>query len=93
VPGGIWPVEEVRAAVVSVDVDRLALDILVAVDDVPAVVVTGVGRRPSKPGQAVLLWIEQHCSGSNSVWNRSKMKTPLPVITSVCPTRRPRRSM
>lgn len=37
--GGTWPLEEIRAAVVSVDFDRLVLDGIAAASGVPAVVV------------------------------------------------------
>ena len=44
--GGTWPLEEARAAVVSVDFDRLVLDQVAAAAGVPAVVV-GVGDDPA----------------------------------------------
>ena len=44
--GGIWPLEELRSAVVSVDFDRLALDGIAAAAGVPAVVVD-VGEDPA----------------------------------------------
>ena len=44
--GGIWPLEEIRAAVVSVDFDRLVLDGIAAAAGVPAVVVD-VGEDPA----------------------------------------------
>ncbi len=44
--GGIWPLEEIRAAVVSVDFDRLVLDGIAAAAGVPAVVVD-VGDDPA----------------------------------------------
>ena len=44
--GGIWPLEEIRAAVVSVDFDRLVLDGIAAAAGVPAVVVD-VGDNPA----------------------------------------------
>ncbi len=44
--GGIWPLEEIRAAAESVDFDRLALDAIAAAARVPAVVVD-VGRDPA----------------------------------------------
>ncbi len=43
---GIWPLEEARAAVASVDFDRLVLDGIAAAADGPAVVV-GVGDDPA----------------------------------------------
>ena len=45
-PGGIWPLEEIRAAVASVDFDRLALDGIAAAAGVPAAVVD-VGEDPA----------------------------------------------
>ena len=44
--GGIWPLEEVRPAVVSVDFDRLVLDGIAAATGMPAVVVE-VGDDPA----------------------------------------------
>ena len=44
--GGIWPLEEIRSAVVSVDFDRLVLDGIAAAAGAPAVVV-GVGDDPA----------------------------------------------
>ena len=44
--GGIWPLEEVRAAAVSVDFDRLVLDQIAASAGLPAVVVE-VGDDPA----------------------------------------------
>ena len=44
--GGIWPLEEVRAAIDSVDFDRLAMDGIAAATGVPAVVVD-VGDDPA----------------------------------------------
>lgn len=47
VHGGIWPLEELRAAVVSVDFDRLVLDGIAAASGVPALVVD-VGEDPAE---------------------------------------------
>ena len=44
--GGIWPLEEIRAVVVSVDFDRLVLDGIAAATGLPAVVVD-VGADPA----------------------------------------------
>ena len=44
--GGIWPLEELRAAVVSVDFDRLVLDQVAAATGTPGVVVD-VGEDPA----------------------------------------------
>ena len=44
--GGIWPLEEIRSAVVSVDFDRLVLDGIAAAAGAPALVV-GVGDDPA----------------------------------------------
>ena len=51
--GGIWPLEEVRAAVVSVDFDRLVLDQIAASAGAPAVVVE-VGDDPADDVGAAL---------------------------------------
>ncbi len=51
--GGIWPLEEIRAAVVSVDFDRLVLDGIAAAAGVPAVVVD-VGEDPAEDVAAAL---------------------------------------
>lgn len=51
--GGIWPLEEIKAAVVSVDFDRLALDGIAAAAGVPAVVVD-VGEDPAEDVAAAL---------------------------------------
>lgn len=51
--GGIWPLEEIRAAVVSVDFDRLVLDGIAAAAGVPAVVVD-VGEDPADDVAAAL---------------------------------------
>jgi len=51
--GGIWPLEEVRAAIDSVDFDRLAMDGIAAATGVPAVVVD-VGDDPADDVGAVL---------------------------------------
>ncbi len=51
--GGIWPLEEVRAAVVSVDFDRLVLDQIAASAGAPAVVVQ-VGDDPADDVGAAL---------------------------------------
>lgn len=44
--GGIWPLEEIRAAVVSVDFDRLVLDGIAAATSMPSVIVD-VGDDPA----------------------------------------------
>ena len=44
--GGVWPLEEIRAAVASVDFDRLVLDEIAAASGVPAAVVD-VGDDPA----------------------------------------------
>ena len=51
--GGIWPLEEVRAAIDSVDFDRLAVDGMAAANGVPAVVVD-VGNDPADDVGAAL---------------------------------------
>ena len=51
--GGIWPLEEIRAAVVSVDFDRLALDQIAVEAGAPAVVVD-VGDDPADDVGAAL---------------------------------------
>ena len=51
--GGIWPLEEIKAAVVSVDFDRLVLDGIAAAAGVPAVVVD-VGEDPAEDVAAAL---------------------------------------
>ena len=51
--GGIWPLEEVRAAIDSVDFDRLAVDGIAAVAGAPAVVVD-VGEDPADDVGAAL---------------------------------------
>ena len=51
--GGIWPLEEVRSAVVSVDFDRLVLDQIAASAGAPAVVVD-VGDDPADDVGAAL---------------------------------------
>ena len=51
--GGIWPLEQIRAAVVSVDFDRLVLDGITAAAGLPAVVVD-VGDDPADDVGAAL---------------------------------------
>ncbi len=51
--GGIWPLEEVRTAIDSVDFDRLAIDGIAAATGVPAVVVD-VGDDPADDVGAAL---------------------------------------
>ena len=51
--GGIWPLEEVRAAIDSVDFDRLVIDGIAAASGVPAVVVD-VGDDPADDVGAAL---------------------------------------
>ena len=51
--GGIWPLEEVRAAVASVDLDRLLIDGIAAAAGAPAVVVD-VGDDPADDVGAAL---------------------------------------
>ena len=51
--GGIWPLEEVRAAIDSVDFDRLAMDGIAAATGVPAVIVD-VGDDPADDVGAAL---------------------------------------